>query len=485
MKTIHSANAVRRRNRSLGARLALIGVVVAVACVAMAAANQVVLRQVAQVPERMDVVGNGRTLAAQLALYVRDIGGSDAARAADARAAIGGVAQDLDQRYTMLVEGDGKFTPSTDPATSESVRRSRDLWTSAIKPQVDKLAAEQDPEAARALSAELLDRLATLSQRTSETVLAEHAAIDATIRRSNWLQGGVIAAVLLVLVLGGWIARGVVRALVETCATLGSASSELLAGTTQQASSAGEQAAAVSETVATIEEVLQTSEQAAQRARAMAESAQRAANLGREGREAVDASISAMESVQAQTATLADNILSLAERAQAIGEIIAAVNDIAEQTNMLALNAGIEAARAGEHGAGFAVVAREIKELADQARRSTVQVRQILGEIQKATHGAVMVAEEGGKSVAATLRAVTGAGETIASLAGTIDESLVAANQITASAAQQATGMNQVRGAMRDIDEATRQTAAATSQAERAAQDLAELGARLRELTGA
>lgn len=486
MKTPHSPPAAPlRRQRPLGLRLAFIGVVVALACIALAVANQIVLRDVAQMPVRMDMVASGRALTAELALHVRDIGGADAQRAATAKSRIRGVMSAIDHRYRVLVEGDTGFKPLTDPASVTGVRRSRELWDTEVKPQVERLLAATAQEDARLLSTGILDRLEALSGRVSSTVDAESAALDASIRRSMWLQGAFIAVVLVVLLIGGWIVRGVVRTFVETCATLASASTELLAGTTQQASSAQEQAAAVSETVATVEEVLQTSEQAAQRARLVAESAQKAATIGREGRQAVDASIEAMESVQSQTEAIANNILALAERAQAIGEIIAAVNDIAEQTNMLALNAGIEAARAGEHGAGFVVVAREIKELADQAKRSTVQVRQILGEIQKATHGAVMVAEEGGKSVQGTLRAITGAGETIASLASTIDESLMVANQITASAAQQATGMNQVRQAMRDIDEATSQATAATRQAERAAQDLAELGARLRELAGA
>src|SRR3546814_3436450 len=89
-----------------------------------------------------------------------------------------------------------------------------------------------------------------------------------------------------------------------------------------------------------------------------------------------------MGAVKEQTELMAENVLGLAEQAQSIGEIIASVAEIAEQTNLLAINAGIEASRAGEHGPGFAVVAREIKELAGEAKKSTSQIRQILGKIQ-------------------------------------------------------------------------------------------------------
>src|SRR3546814_12548974 len=87
-----------------------------------------------------------------------------------------------------------------------------------------------------------------------------------------------------------------------------------------------------------------------------------------------------MGAVKEQTELMAENVLGLAEQAQSIGEIIASVAEIAEQTNLLAINAGIEASRAGEHGPGFAVVAREIKELAGEAKKSTSQIRQILGK---------------------------------------------------------------------------------------------------------
>ena len=97
-------------------------------------------------------------------------------------------------------------------------------------------------------------------------------------------------------------------------------------------------------------------------------------------------------------ANIAETILALSEQTQQIGDIIATVNDIADQSNLLALNAAIEAARAGEAGKGFAVVAGEVRSLAEQSRQATAQVKEILGDIQKATNTAVMVTEEGTKT---------------------------------------------------------------------------------------
>lgn len=267
----------------------------------------------------------------------------------------------------------------------------------------------------------------------------------------------------------------------ETSLAITSSTTEILAGTAQQAAAAQEQAAAVSQTVTTVDEVQQVSEQAAQRAKTVAESAQRTLDVGKSGRRAVDDALGSMDKVREQVEALAQAILALAEQAQAIGDITMTVKDIAEQTNMLALNAGIEAARAGEHGRGFAVVAAEVRTLAEQSKRATVQVRQILGDIQRATNSAVLSTEESTKRVGVAAQVMTQAGETIKSLVETMTEAAQAAVQTSASVGQQAAGMTQIHQAMKNINQATQQSLAATRQTEQAVQDLNRLGGRLRD----
>jgi methyl-accepting chemotaxis protein len=263
---------------------------------------------------------------------------------------------------------------------------------------------------------------------------------------------------------------------------LAEASSDILSSTTQQVASAQEQGSSVAQTVATIEQIAQTSEEAAGRARAVSDSARHSEEVGRNGRRAVDEAVGAMASVREQVESIASRILALAEQAQAISDIITTVNDISEQTHMLALNASIEASRAGEHGRGFAVVAAEVKALADQSKKATAQVRQILGHIQKATHGAVMTTEEGTKSVASATRVVGQAGATIQTLGELLAQASLTAAQISASANQQATGIGQIRQAMRDVSQATQQALASSRQTERAVQDLNAMGQKLKGL---
>jgi PAS domain S-box-containing protein len=269
----------------------------------------------------------------------------------------------------------------------------------------------------------------------------------------------------------------------EAVNRLSAATAQILASTTEQAAGAQQQAAAVSQTVATVDQVAQTAAQGAQRAKGVGEAVQHALEVGQTGRRAIEDSISALDRLKEQVESTAQNILMLAEQAQAIGEIIATVNDIAEQTNLLALNAAIEASRAGEHGKGFAVVASEVKALADQSKRATAQVRQILGEIQKATNTAVLSTEEVTRGVATAIWAGSQTGQTINTLADTLAGAAQAAAQIAASANQQATGMAQINHAMKNLDQVARQNLDATRQVERAAENINGLGTRLAGLT--
>jgi methyl-accepting chemotaxis protein len=365
-------------------------------------------------------------------------------------------------------------------------------WEESVGRSLAAARAGRHDEAVRLWNDRALPDCRTLREAIDSAVAqaavladGERAAAGRDARRMEWLllfatlvavAVGVVSAVLL--------GRAVNRPLRETTGVLAATAAEILAATTQQASGAGETSAAIAQTAATVDEVAQTAEQAADRARMVADSAQRAAEIGRAGRQAVEESVAAMQGITEQVSSIADSILVLAEQAQAIGEIIATVNDLADQTNLLALNAAVEAARAGEHGRGFAVVAGEVRSLADQSKRATVQVRQILGEIQRATSAAVMTTERGSHQASAGMQQATAAGETIRALADAATEASQAAAQIVASAGQQAAGMSQIRQSMGSIHEATQQNVAATRQAEQAALDLNRLGKRLLDVVG-
>jgi len=293
---------------------------------------------------------------------------------------------------------------------------------------------------------------------------------------------GIPFAFALLALIGFLVTRTITNQLRESIALLSSSSSEILATTTQVASGSAETATAVSETTSTVEEVRQTVELASQKAKQVSENAQKTAQITQSGRQAVEELITGMNRIREQTALAADSIVKLSEQSQTIGEIIVTVNDLAEQSNLLAVNAAIEASKAGEQGKGFAVVAQEIKSLAAQSKQATAQVRVILGGIQKATGTAVMATDLSGKAVEAGAEQSDIAGEAIRLLAENFTESAQAALQIAASSQQQLIGMDQVALAMANIKQASAQNTAGTRQAETAAQNLHELGLKLKLL---
>ncbi|MEO8613141.1 MAG: methyl-accepting chemotaxis protein [Chloroflexota bacterium] len=254
---------------------------------------------------------------------------------------------------------------------------------------------------------------------------------------------------------------------------------EILTATSRQISMANEQDAVVTETTATVNEVRATVTETAERAQSVAETAQISVDISRTGSEAVSQTISGMELIRRRVEDIADNILVLSEHTQQIGEIIATVNNLADQSRMLALNASVEAARAGEEGKGFGVVALEVRNLADQNRDATVQVREILGEIQRATNAAVMVTEEGSKGVDHGQDLVNRAGGSIRDLSHAIEEAALAAMQIAASTRQQTIGMDQLTQAMRTIKHATTETLSTTMQVKASVQNLRDVANRV------
>jgi len=265
----------------------------------------------------------------------------------------------------------------------------------------------------------------------------------------------------------------------EATENLNAAAAEIRASTQEQAASVEEQLAAVQETAATVDEITHAGAQIGKRAQEVIASAQATAQTSLSGLQAVEETARAMDAIRDQAETVAENIVALSEKTQAVGEIIASVNDISERTHLLALNAAIEAAAAGENGRSFAVVASEMKILADQAKDATNQVRSILGDIQRGINASVMLTEEAVKRVAAGKERTDTTTQTITEISSRVQESVQTFQQIVASTNQQQLGIEQVMGALQNIRQASQQTAAGTRQLDMAAANLSDLSQQL------
>lgn len=263
---------------------------------------------------------------------------------------------------------------------------------------------------------------------------------------------------------------------------LGTSAAEILSTVTEISTGAAETATSVSEITTTVEEVRQTSMVSSQKANSLMMSSQKAADSVEKGRESVNEVIVSMKKIDNQMNLISETVLKLAEQNRTISEITSSVSDIADQSNLLAVNAAIEAAKAGEHGRGFTVVAQEIRSLADQSKKATAQVKEILNEINKSVNQAVGVTEQGARTVEEGRRLVAQSGEVIELLAENVEETAQASVQISSSNQQQMAGMEQVVPAMENIKIASQQNVAGIKQAQAAAHDLNTLGQNLKEI---
>jgi methyl-accepting chemotaxis protein len=227
-----------------------------------------------------------------------------------------------------------------------------------------------------------------------------------------------------------WVQRSVVNRISSQISLLASSTSQIAASAQQSAATAAQQAATVAQVSATVEELQQTSVASAAAAKQVALTASEASRRGYEGLAAAGRAKAVLELVGQIT------------------DLVDAVRDFADQSNMLAVNAGIEAAKAGEHGRGFAVVATEVRTLAEQSKLAAQRIRSSI------------VGAENGK------RALEEVDVTLTRLSATLDESTDRANQITASASQEAAGVQQIALAMSSVSESGRANAAAARQLE-------------------
>lgn len=261
--------------------------------------------------------------------------------------------------------------------------------------------------------------------------------------------------------------------------SLSAAISQIGASIQEQASSAKEEAATIQEITTTMQEIQQSGSEITLRAREVSNSAESTVETGEEGVQAVQRTVAGMDRVREQIEEVAEKIVSLSEKTQEIGQIIATVNEISEQSNILAINAAIEAASAGESGARFAVVAQEMKHLADQAKNSTRLVRGILEDIQKGINTSVMLTEEAVKRADSGKAQAAVAQTTIEKLTDSVQGNVQTFQQIIAGTGQQQIGINQVVQGMQDIKQAVQQTVAGITQLEQATRSLKDMSTSL------
>jgi twitching motility protein PilJ len=235
------------------------------------------------------------------------------------------------------------------------------------------------------------------------------------------------------------------------------AAEEMTSGATQQDHE-------ITNTSSAVEELTVSMKQVSNNAEASAEAARRALDAAEQGNRAVRDTLEGMQRIRASVQASAKKIKSLGDRSLEISEIINVINDITEQTNLLALNAAIEAARAGEAGRGFAVVADEVRKLAEHSRSATKDIAALIKAIQAETNEAVVVMEEGTREVEGGASLADQAGKALEAISSVVRQSAELVQEISLASKQQVRGTEGVAHAMQIISSITRQTSQGSRQ---------------------
>jgi twitching motility protein PilJ len=256
---------------------------------------------------------------------------------------------------------------------------------------------------------------------------------------------------------------------------------EILISAEQMASGATQQDQEITNTSSAVEELTVSMKQVSNNAEASAEAARRALDAAEQGNRAVRDTLEGMQRIRASVQATAKKIKSLGDRSLEISEIINVINDITEQTNLLALNAAIEAARAGEAGRGFAVVADEVRKLAEHSRTATKDIAALIKAIQAETNEAVVVMEEGTKEVEVGARLADQAGKALEAISSVVRQSAELVQEISLASKQQVRGTEGVANAMQIISNITRQTSQGARQTARTVEHMVKLSEQLNE----
>lgn len=271
--------------------------------------------------------------------------------------------------------------------------------------------------------------------------------------------------------------------LFEQIKSLSVATNEISSIASELATATVQSGKAISETTAFSESVMLIAEQTSKEAKGISQNTKNVLEVLREGQKATESTIEGMARITEQMRSISSSMTLMKKQSRLIGDIINTVDDLAQQSNLLAINASIEAAKAGDHGKGFSVVADEVKSLSQQSKEATASVRNILGEILKATTATGKVIDQGTKAVDIGHQQAANAGTVIKTLSQSIEQASTATQLIEDSSQQQLIGMQQVVQAMESVNFSSKKNSEKAFRLEESGKKLTNLGNSLLALT--
>jgi methyl-accepting chemotaxis protein len=263
-----------------------------------------------------------------------------------------------------------------------------------------------------------------------------------------------------------------IRQVTDNSTLLVSAATEIASSSEQMARGSQEQTGQTAQVSSAVEEMTATIVESSRNAGEAANQAKEAANAARAGNQVVSQTIEGMNRIAQVVQQSANTVQELAKSSDKIGEIISVIDDIADQTNLLALNAAIEAARAGEQGRGFAVVADEVRKLAERTTKATKEITDMIKGIQNDTKGAVASMEQGINEVQHGRELADKAGESLTAIATYSQKVMDMIQQIATAAEEQSAASEEIARSVEGIAKVTKENATGVEQSAAAAEQL-------------
>ena len=260
------------------------------------------------------------------------------------------------------------------------------------------------------------------------------------------------------------------------------AAAKMEAASKEQAVGATNQSTATSQMSSTTSELLASARQMSENGAVVSELAEGAAKECASGARQVQDAVLGINGVRDRVEHVAQHMVDLGAKSQQISGVLDIINELSEQTNLLSLNASIEAAGAGESGKRFAVVASEIRKLAERAAESTTEIRGLVDNIQEMVNTTIMATEEGTKAVEEGVRLTTQVEGSLESIARQVASTTESVKAIGFASRQQTTAIEEIDGAVRDIDTTAQQAEASARQIQKEAAMLAQASGRFKNV---
>ena len=315
----------------------------------------------------------------------------------------------------------------------------------------------------------------------SSEVLSKMSTGDLTIRVIGDYQGDHILMKNSINKLGDSLEDIVIK-VTDAVQAAASAAGQISSSTEEMAAGSHEQSQQTFEVAGSIEEMSKTILETTKNAAAGSETSMKYGQIAREGGKIVKDTIIGMNKIAEFVNNSSTTVSKLGKNSEEIGEIIEVINDIADQTNLLALNAAIEAARAGEQGRGFAVVADEVRKLAERTTKATKEIAVMIKQIQSETSGAVRFMQDGTQQVEAGKTLADKAGLSLTQIIDGADSVVNIISQVAAASEEQSAASEQISHSIETISSVTEQNSAGLQQIARAAEDLNRLTLNLENL---